>query len=46
MSSVHITQSIIEIIIAAFFIWGLFNEEKLAKWEHKLFKNLKSKLKR
>ena len=45
MSSAHITQSTIEIIIAAFFIWGLFNEEKLAKWERKLFKNLKSNFK-
>lgn len=35
-----ITQSIIEITIAALFIAGLFNEDKLARLERKLFKKL------
>lgn len=37
MTTTHAIQSIIEIALTVFFIWGVFNEPKLAKLEKKLF---------
>lgn len=34
-------QSTIEIILSAAFIWGIFNENKLARLERKLFAKIK-----
>ena len=42
MNSTFVFQSTIEIALAVFFIWGLFNEEKLAKLEKKLFAKIKA----
>ena len=33
--------TVLEIVVAAFIIWGLFKEEKLALLEEKLFLNVK-----
>ncbi len=41
MSTPHLIQSIIEIALTVFFIWGVWNEPKLAKAERKLFKKIK-----
>ncbi len=42
MNTTFIFQSSIEIILAIGFIWGLFNENKLARLEKKLFAKIKS----
>lgn len=42
----YIIQSIIEIIIAAVLIVGLFNEEYIAEWEQRQFKKIKAKFRR
>lgn len=41
MTNTHALASIIEVALTVFFIWGLFNEEKLAVAEKKLFARLK-----
>ncbi len=38
MTNTYLIQTLIELSLAVFFIWGLFNETKLAKLERKLFK--------
>jgi translation elongation factor EF-4 len=40
MTTPHIIQSIIEIIIAAAIIAALFNENKIAAFEKRIFKKL------
>ncbi len=42
MNTPFVLQSVIEIILGAFFIWGLFNEPKLARLERKLFHKINS----
>ena len=42
MNSTFVLQSTIEIILTVGFIWGLFNEHKLARIEKKLFSKIKS----
>lgn len=42
MNTTFVLQSTIEIILAIGFIWGLFNEHKLARLEKKLFAKLKA----
>ncbi len=42
MNTTFVLQSTIEIILAVGFIWGLFNESKLARLEKKLFAKIKS----
>lgn len=37
----YIIQSIIELAAGGFIIWGLFNENKLIKFENKLFKKIR-----
>lgn len=37
MTTTHAIQSIIEIALTVFFIWGVFNEPMLARLEKKLF---------
>lgn len=32
--------SVVEVLVAAFIIWGLFNEEKFVKFEEKIFSKL------
>ena len=41
MNSTFALQSTIEIILAITFIWGVFNEEKLARLEKKLFAKIR-----
>jgi len=43
MNTTFALQSTIEIILAIGFIWGIFNEDKLAKLEKKLFSKLKKR---
>ena len=43
MSNTFIIQTTIELFLAVFFIWGLFNEPKLAKLEKKLFSKFSKK---
>lgn len=45
MTTPHLIQSIIEIGLTVFFIWGLYNEEKIAKWEKRLFKKIRERVK-
>ncbi len=45
MKDIFVIQTIIEILFIFFFIWGLFNEEKIAKFERKFFAKLFSKSK-
>lgn len=42
MNTSFILQSTIEVILAVGFIWGLFNESKLAKLERRLFAKIKA----
>ena len=42
MNSTFVLQSTVEIILTVGFIWGLFNEHKLARIEKKLFSKIKS----
>lgn len=41
-----LVQSIIEVVIVAALIVGLFNEEKIADFEQRLFKRIADKLKK
>lgn len=41
MSTPHIIQTIIEILVIAFIFWGLFHEDILADFEKRLFKKIK-----
>lgn len=41
MSTPHLIQTICEILIAAFLIWGLFHEKILVDLEKRLFKKIK-----
>ena len=41
MSTQHLIQTIFEILIATFLIWGLFNEDIIADFEERLFKKIK-----
>lgn len=41
MNTTFVLQSTIEIILCVGFIWGLFNENKLARLERKLFAKIK-----
>ena len=43
MSTPHLIQTIIEIALGAFFIWGFWNEEKFANLEDKLFAKWKAR---
>ena len=40
MTTTHAIQSIIEIALTMFFIWGVWNEGTLARLEKKLFAKL------
>ena len=44
MSVAHWIQSIVEIGLISVTLWGLFNEERIAEWERKLFKRIKRRL--
>lgn len=47
MSTAHAIQTFIEIALAAFLIWGVFNEDKFVAFEEKYFgwhKNKKAKI--
>lgn len=39
-----VLQSTLEILLGAFFIWGLFNEDVLAKLEKRFLKSIKNKM--
>ena len=41
MSTPHLIQTIIEILVVAFVLWGLFHEDILADFEKRLFKKIK-----
>lgn len=41
MSTVHTWQTIIEIAVAAFLIYGLFHEDKFVAFEERLIKKLR-----
>lgn len=43
MSTPYIIRTIIEILVAAFLIWGLFNEEKLVNFEDKIVAKWKAR---
>ena len=43
MSTPHLIQTICEILVAAFLIWGLFNEQKLIDFEDKIVAKWKAK---
>ncbi len=40
MTTTHAIQSVVEIALTVFFIWGVWNESTLAKLEKKLFSKL------
>lgn len=40
MNVTFAVQSVIEIVLSIFFIWGLFNESKLALVERKLLRKI------
>ena len=41
MSTLHLIQTIIEILVIAFIFWGLFHEDIIADFEKRLFKKIK-----
>lgn len=41
MTTQHAISSIIEISLVILFIVGAFNEEKIARWEKRLFQKIK-----
>lgn len=41
MSTPHLIQTIIEILVIAFIFWGLFHEDIIADFEKRLFKKIK-----
>lgn len=41
MSTPHLIQTICEILVASFLIWGLFHEDIFADFEKRLFKKIK-----
>ena len=41
MSTPHLIQTIIEILLIAFTLWALFNEDVFADFEQRLFKKIK-----
>lgn len=43
MSTLHLIQTICEILVAAFIIWGLFNEQKLVDFEDKIIAKWKAR---
>ena len=43
MSASFLIQTICEILVAAFIIWGLFNEQKLINFEDKLIEKWKER---
>ncbi len=43
MSASLLIQTICEILVAAFIIWGLFNEQKLIDFEDKLIAKWKAR---
>lgn len=43
MSASFLIQTICEIVVAAFIIWGLFNEQKLIDFEDKLIAKWKAR---
>ena len=43
MSTPHLIQTIIEIAFGVFFIWGFWNEEKLANFEDKIIAKWKAR---
>jgi len=45
MNNTFMIQSIVELTLVIFFIWGIFNEPKLAKLEKKLFSKISNKKK-
>ena len=46
MTQTYAIQSGIEIVILALIFVGVFNEEKIAKWEKKFFPKLKKTISR
>lgn len=46
MNNTFALQSIFEILVAAFLIWGLFNEEKLVDFEDKVLAIIKALVRR
>ena len=43
MSTPHLIQTIFEISVASFIVWGLFNEQKLIDFEDKLIAKWKER---
>lgn len=43
MGTSYAIQTIIEIIVIGFVIWGLFNEDKFLAFENRLFSNFRRK---
>lgn len=43
MSTPYLIQTICEILVAAFIIWGLFNEQKLIDFEDKIIAKWKAR---
>lgn len=41
MSTPHLIQTIIEILVIAFIFWGFFHEDILADFEKRLFEKIK-----
>ena len=41
MSTPHLIQTIIEVLVIAFLFWALFHEDILADFEKRLFKKIK-----
>lgn len=46
MSASHFIQTIIEIFLILFAIWGMFNEQVLIKFEQKISKLIKIEFKK
>lgn len=41
MTTPQTIQTVIEFILAAVLIWGLFNERRIAIWERRTFRKIK-----
>ena len=41
MSTPHLIQTIFEILMATFLIWGLFHEDIIVDFEDRIFKKMK-----
>lgn len=43
MTTPQTIQTVIEFILAAVLIWGLFNERRIAIWERQTFRKIKKR---